>query len=77
MANQLFREESIKRVSSPEQLDDYIRVSSPGVWICVAAVLTLLIGLFLWGFLGRVTMVKEVNNELVTESVAPSYFVTN
>ena len=37
MQNQLFREKSLEKVSSPEQLNDYIRVSNPGVWIAVAA----------------------------------------
>ncbi len=77
MAKQLFREESLKRVSSPEQMDDYIRVSSPGIWIMIAAVLTLLVGLFMWGIFGRVDMAVKVNGEIVTESVPPSYFVTN
>ncbi len=77
MAKQLFREESLKRVSSPEQLDEYIRVASPGIWVSILAVLTLLMGLFMWGIFGRITMVRPVNGEMVTETVAPSYFVTN
>ena len=28
-----FRQESLDRAKSPEQLDDYIRVSNPGVWV--------------------------------------------
>ncbi len=30
MENQIFRKKSIERVSSPEQLNDYVRVSNPG-----------------------------------------------
>lgn len=47
------QEKSIERVSSPEQLNDYVRVSSPGVWAVLAAVLILLAGAFVWGILGR------------------------
>ena len=31
MNEQLFRKKSIDRVSSPEQLDAYLRVANPGV----------------------------------------------
>lgn len=33
MNQQLFRQSSIDRVFSPEQLNDYIRVTNPGVWM--------------------------------------------
>lgn len=53
MDKQLFRKASIDRVSSPEQLNDYIRVSNPGVWMILAAVIALLIGVCVWGFFGQ------------------------
>ena len=37
-----FRQESLDRAKSPEQLDDYIRVSNPGVWMVLGAVRFLL-----------------------------------
>lgn len=53
MANQIFREKSMEKVSSPEQLNDYIRVSNPGVWIALTAVIVLLVGVCVWGIFGR------------------------
>lgn len=53
MDKQLFRKASIDRVSSPEQLNDYVRVSNPGVWMLLAAVIVLLIGVCVWGIFGR------------------------
>ena len=53
MNNGIFREKSMKRVSSPEQLGDYIRVSNPSVWMALAAVIILLAGVCVWGFFGR------------------------
>lgn len=53
MDKQLFRKSSLDRVSSPEQLNDYIRVSNPGVWMILAAVIVLLIGVCVWGIFGR------------------------
>lgn len=53
MNSQLFRKSSIDRVSSPEQLNSYIRVSNPGVWLVLAAVVLLLLGVCAWGVLGH------------------------
>lgn len=53
MDNQIFRKKSLEKVSSPEQLNDYIRVSNPGVWIVLAAVIVLLVGVCVWGIFGQ------------------------
>lgn len=53
MDKKLFRKVSIDRISSPEQLNDYIRVSNPGVWMMLVAVIVLLIGACVWGIFGR------------------------
>jgi hypothetical protein len=53
MDNQIFRKKSLDKVSSPEQLNDYIRVSNPGIWLVLAAVIVLLIGVCVWGIFGR------------------------
>lgn len=45
MQNQLFRQKSLERISSPEQLNDYMRVTSPAVWMVLGAVIALLAGL--------------------------------
>lgn len=38
----------MERVSSPEALQDYLHVTSPAIWAVLAAVVLLLIGLFVW-----------------------------
>lgn len=53
MNEQLFRQKSIERVSSPEQLDAYIRVANPGVWLVLIAIVVLLVGVCVWGILGH------------------------
>ena len=53
MENPLFRKKSMERVSSPEQLNEYIKVTSPGVWAVLAAVLVLIIGFIVWGVVGK------------------------
>lgn len=53
MNEQLFRKKSIDRVSSPEQLDSYIRVANSGVWMVLIAIVILLTGACVWGVLGH------------------------
>ena len=60
MKSQLFREKSLERVSSPEQLNDYIRVTNPSVWLALAAVVFLLMGICVWGVLGQLDTVLTV-----------------
>ena len=45
----LFRKDSLDRISSPEQLTDYLRVTNPTVWIVMGAIILLLVGLLIWG----------------------------
>ena len=48
MDNQIFRKESLDQISSPEQLNDYLRVTNPAVWLVLTAVILLLAGMLLW-----------------------------
>ena len=53
MSKQLFRQKSLDKITSPEQMGDYIRVSNPSVWMILAAIIVLLIGVCVWGVFGR------------------------
>lgn len=53
MKDSIFRKSNMDRLKSPEQLDDYIRVSNPGVWMILACVIILLIGMCVWGIFGK------------------------
>lgn len=46
--NKLFREKSMERLSSPEQLNDYLRVTNPITWMVLFSVIFLLVGLLVW-----------------------------
>ena len=61
----LFREKSLEAIESPESLNDYLRVTSPGVWLVMAAVIALLIGTILWGVFGSIR--TEVQVAVVVE----------
>ncbi len=59
MDKNIFRKKSIDRVSSPEQLNDYIRVSNPGIWIVLIAIIVLLAGVCVWGVFGHLDTTLE------------------
>ena len=48
MEQSVFRKESLKRVSSPEQLNEYLQVTSPTSWIVFGAALLLIVSLLIW-----------------------------
>lgn len=54
MKKQLFRKISLDRVNSPEQLNDYIHVTRPSVWLILGAVTLLLLGVVIWGIFGSI-----------------------
>lgn len=60
MNGQLFRKKSLDKVSSPEQLNDYIRVSNPSVWMVLTAVIIFLVGVCVWGIFGHLDTVINV-----------------
>ena len=50
----IFRDKSIERISSPDQLNDYVRLSNPGVWFILSAIMVILIGGCVFGALGHI-----------------------
>lgn len=38
-----------RRISSPEQLNDYLKVTNPKIWVLLVAAALFLVGLLLWG----------------------------
>ena len=54
MSEEIFRKKSLDKIKSPENLNDYLRVSNPGVWMLLAAVIVLLIGAVIWGIYGHI-----------------------
>ncbi len=70
----IFREKSMDRISSPEQLNDYIRVTRPSVWLVLLALVILLSGMLAWSILGRVTVHDADGTE---REIAPITYITN
>ena len=56
----VFRKKTLERISSPEQLTDYLCVTNPGIWVILAAVILLLAGIFAWSMVGTLETSAEV-----------------
>ena len=70
----VFRQKTIDRISSPEQLTSYLRVTNPGIWVVLAAVILLLAGIFAWSMVGTLetTAQATVIVEDHTAQIIPS-----
>lgn len=67
-------ETNVQHVDSPEALDRYIKVTSPGVWIVLGLLTALLIGAFVWSVTATVERTAPDGSK---ERVHPIVFVTN
>lgn len=67
MDDQLFRQKSLDRISSPEQLHDYMRVTGPKLWMILGAITVLLIGFIVYACTARMenTMAITVKAESI------------
>jgi HlyD family secretion protein len=54
MEKSIFRQVSLDRLSSPEQLDQLLRVTGPRSWVALTAIFLLLAGAVLWGCVGSI-----------------------
>lgn len=70
----VYRKKSLENIYSPDQLDDYIRVTTPSVWIVLLALVVLLVGILAWSIFGTVEMHDE---EGQPTQVHPITYVTN
>lgn len=72
--SKIFRGKSIEKVTGPESMNDYIRVTTPSVWIVLGALVLLLLGMLTWSIFGRVTVHEEDGS---TKQIAPISYIIN
>ena len=60
MDGQLFRQKSLDRISSPEQLHDYMRVTGPKLWMILGAITVLLIGFIVYASTAKMENTIEI-----------------
>lgn len=65
LSKQLFRESALERLSSPEQLDQLLTVTSPKGWISLVALWSLLAGVVAWSIFGSIPTTEDGGGILV------------
>src|SRR5579871_6330022 len=68
MQRKLFRQTSLERLSSPEQLDQLLQVTTPRGWLALAGLGGLLVMAVLWGIFGTVQNTKTGQGILIRGS---------
>lgn len=48
MEDRIYREGAVDRLSSPENMNQYVRVTRPALWVTLAAVILLIAGCLIW-----------------------------
>ena len=65
METEVYRKKSLERISAPEDLNDYLHVTRPAVWIFLVSVIVLIVGTLLWA---STTSVKsQIRGKAVVE----------
>jgi len=59
LSKRLFRESALERLSSPEQLDQQLQVTSPRGWIALLALWSVLAAVIVWSIVGSVPTREE------------------
>ena len=75
MNKSIFRQKSLDRISSPEEIDNYIRVTRPSLWLALGVIILLLAALILWSVTARIEATTVVDGQTVTEQIAPVSFL--
>ena len=51
----IFNKRASERLQTPDDLDRYVRVTTPSVWVALVAVFALIAGMLSWGLFGSVS----------------------
>ena len=52
MENSLFRKSALEQITAPEQLNDYLRIINPGIWLVLAGFFVIVLAVGAWAFTG-------------------------
>ena len=66
----LFREKSMEQFSSPEQLNDYIKILNPSLILILIGIIALLAGILVWGMFGTIDAEAVVTAKVETRTIS-------
>lgn len=67
--NNLFRKSSLERVSSPEQLNEYIKITNPSLVVILLGIISIVVAGVIWIFAGGIPETVAVNGVVLTDSL--------
>ena len=79
MDNQIFRQKNMDQISSTDELHDYLRVTSPKLWMILSVILALIVGFII--FACTVTMENTldvtvfINHELAVDDDGQTFMI--
>lgn len=76
MQNSFFRKKAMDKISSPEQLTDYLKVTSPSIWLVLSVVVLIFVAFFAWASVGTLTTRVEAS-AVVTDDKADIVIIGN
>ena len=65
MPDQIFSDKAMKKLKTTDDLEQYVHLTSPGVWIVLGAASALLIGLIIWAFWGTAATTVDTRAAMV------------
>ena len=65
----IFNKKATEKLRNPDDLDKYVRVTNPSVWVVLVACIALLAGMLAWGILGAVTTSVSATGVRIEENV--------
>jgi len=71
MENNIFRKSALDRISSPEQLNEYMKVAGPGVWCIMAGLAVTFAAFIVWGLLGSIPETVEITGTALSPGDEP------
>ncbi len=74
MENNLFRKSSLERISSPDQLNEYMKVVNPGVILLLIGFFVVAIAVAIWAFTGTIPDTTQVNGIAFPDSTAMAVY---
>ena len=69
MQNELFRKKSLDRISSPEELHDYMRVTTPRLWMLLTAIILLLAGFIVYASIANLENTMKI--KVMVDNIDP------
>jgi len=71
MENKIFRKSALDRISSPEQLNEYMKVAGPGVWCIMAGLAVTFAAFIVWGLLGSIPETTDISGTALIRGDGP------